>query len=161
MVMAEDTEVLRSELIARIEGRRAAVRAYLHENEPRVRRRSNLTVVLSALAAVFTVGPAVGGETFSRGVQRALGLSTDSLVWRFLCLATLLVSVAAAILTNLAKSQDTMSRLSTVEAAGAELEGLATLLEFGQLPLPDAVKLYQQYTAKIPFVEDVPVGAAA
>jgi hypothetical protein len=159
--MAEDIDPLRRELVARIEGRRAAVRAYLRENEPRLRRRSTLTVVLSTLAALFTAGPALGGESFSTGVQKALGLSTDSLVWRTLCLAAMLVSVTAAILTNLTKTQDTVGRLGAVEAAGAELEGLATLLEFGQLPVPDAVKLYQQYSAKIPFVGDVPMGAAA
>jgi hypothetical protein len=37
-----------------------------------------------------------------------------------------------------------------------ELEGLSLLLEFGQLPIDDAVKLYQQYTAKIGFIADVP-----
>ena len=159
--MAEDTDPLRRELVARIEERRTSVRAYLRENQPRVRRRSNLTVVLSALAAIFTVGPAAGGESFAGGVQRTLGLSNESFVWRVLCLAALLVSVAAAILTNLTRTQDTVARLSTVEAAGAELEGLMTLLEFGQIAVPDAVKLYQQYSAKIPFVEDVPVAAAA
>jgi hypothetical protein len=159
--MAEDREALQRALVARIEGRRAAVRAYLQENRPRLRRRSNLTVVLSALAAVFTAGPAVGGETFSGGVQRALGLSTDSIVWRVLCLAALLVSVTAAILTNLTKTQDELGRLSTVEAAGAELEGLMTLLEFGQLEASDAVTLYQQYAEKISFLDDVPVSAPA
>jgi hypothetical protein len=160
MVMAEDIDPLQRELVARIEARRAAVRAYLRDNRPRLRRRSNLTVVLSALAAVFTVGPAVGGETFAGGVQRTLGLSTDSIVWRVLCLAALLVSVTAAVLTNLTRAQDTVGRLSTVEAAGAELEGLMTLLEFGQLAVPDAVRLYQQYAEKISFLDDVPAGTA-
>jgi hypothetical protein len=159
--MAEDIDPLRRELVARIEGRRAAVRAYLHENEPRLRRRSTLTIVLSALAALFTAGPALGGESFAGGVQRALGLSTSSLVWRTLCLVAMLVSVTVAILTNLTKAQDAVGRLSAVEAVGAELEGLATLLEFSQLSVPDAVKLYQQYSAKVPFLEEVPVGAAA
>ena len=69
--------------------------------------------------------------------------------------AALVVSVAAAVLTNIAKSQDADARLSTAEAVNAELEGLATLLHFGHLSLEDGVKLYQQYTAKIPFVEDL------
>jgi hypothetical protein len=34
------------------------------------------------------------------------------------------------------------------------------LLEFGQLPVQDAVKLYQQYTSKINFIEDLPLVAA-
>jgi hypothetical protein len=71
------------------------------------------------------------------------------------------VSVASAVLTNIGKSSDEVARLSTAEAANAELEGLASLLQFGQLGVGDGVKLYQQYSVKIPFVDDVapPVGA--
>ena len=147
---------LRRDLIQRIEARRAAVGAYLRQQRPRTRRLANATIVLSSLAAVFTAGPAVGGENFSGGVQRALGLTSDSFVWRALCLAALLVSVGAALLTNVGRSQEAVTRLSTAEAVSAELEGLATLVEFGHLPIEDAVKLYQDYTVKIPFVEDVP-----
>jgi len=153
--MAEDSDA-RARLLARITTRRASVQAHLRAREPRVRRRVNLTIVLSSLAAIFTAGPAAGGETFAGGVQRSLGLSSDSYVWRVLCAAALLVSVGAAVLTNLGKSQDAAARLSTAEAVDGELEGLAVLLEFGQLPVQDAVKLYQQYTAKIPFIPDVP-----
>jgi cytochrome bd-type quinol oxidase subunit 2 len=147
---------LRHDLVRRIEDRRAAVRAYLRRQRPRTRRLANATIVLSSLAAVFTAGPAVGGENFSGGVQRVLGLSSDSFVWRALCLAALLVSVGAALLTNVGRSQEAVTRLSTAEAVSAELEGLATLVQFGHLPLEDAVKLYQDYTVKIPFVEDAP-----
>ena len=154
--MAEDSE-LRRDLLMRIEARRAAVQVFLRENRPRIRRRANATIVLSSLAAAFTAGPALGGETFADSVQRSLGLVTNSIVWQLLCLAALVVSVGAAVLTNIAKSQDSEARLSTVEAVNAELEGLASLLHYGHLSLEDAVKLYQQYTAKIPFVEDVPV----
>lgn len=136
--------------------RRAAVQAFLRANRPRIRRRANLTIVLSSLAAAFTARPALGGEPFAASVQRILGLASDVIVWQLLCLLALLVSVSAAVLTNVAKSQDSEARLSTVEAVNAELEGLASLLHFGHLSLEDAVKLYQQYTAKTPFVEDVP-----
>jgi hypothetical protein len=54
-----------------------------------------------------------------------------------------------------------VSRLSTAEAANAELEGLASLLEFGQLGVQDGVKLYQQYTVKIPFVDELPGAVGA
>jgi hypothetical protein len=155
MVMAEDSALLRDDLLTRIESRRSDVRAYLRENRPRLRRRANLTIVLSALAALFTAGPAVGGETFSHSVQQNLGLGSDSLVWRLLCLAALVVSLSAAVLTNVGKSEDAAGRLSAAEAVNAELEGLTTLLQFGQLPVEEAVKLYQQYAVKIPFVEDV------
>src|SRR5829696_3622208 len=109
--MAEDDE-LRRDLLTRIDHRRAAVQTFLRDNRPRIRRRANVTIVLSSLAAVFTAGPAIGGEPFAESVQRSLGLSTDSLVWRFLCLAAMLVSVSAAVMTNIAKSQDADARLS-------------------------------------------------
>lgn len=151
--MADDAE-LRRDLLARIESRRAAVQAFLRDNRPRIRRRANITIVLSSLSAVFTAGPAVGGETFAASVQRTLGLASESSVWRLLCLAALLVSVGAALMTNIGRSQDAVGRLGTAEAVNAELEGLTTLVEFGHLPVEDAVKLYQQYTVKIPFVDD-------
>lgn len=153
--MAEDGD-LRRDLLGRIEARRAAVQVFLRENRPRTRRRANAIIVLTSLAAVFTAGPAVGGEPFSEMVRRNLGLGSGSVVWRVLCLLALLVSVAAAVLTNIAKSDDALARLSAAEAADAELDGLATLLQFGHLSLDDAVKLYQQYAVKIPFVEDLP-----
>ena len=153
-----DDGALRRDLLARIEARRASVQAFLRTHRPRIRRRANITIVLSSLAAVFTAGPAVGGEPFAESVQNTLGLASDSTVWRVLCLLAMLVSVSAAVLSNIAKSQDDVARLSTAEAANAELEGLSTLLQFGHLSVDDAVKLYQQYSVKIPFVEEQPVG---
>jgi MFS family permease len=156
--MAQDSE-LRADLLARIEARRTAVQAFLRDNRPRIRRRATITAVLSALAAVFTAGPAVGGQTFADSVQQRLGLSSDSVVWRVLCLAALVVSLGAAVLATIDKSQDAVSRLSTAEAANTELEGLAALLQFGTLPVEEAVKLYQQYAVKISFVEELPLPA--
>ena len=153
-----DDGALRRDLLARIEARRASVQAFLRTHRPRIRRRANITIVLSSLAAVFTAGPAVGGEPFAESVQDTLGLASDSTVWRVLCLLAMLVSIGAAVLSNIAKSQDDVARLSTAEAANAELEGLSTLLEFGHLSVDDAVKLYQQYSVKIPFVEEQAVG---
>ena len=157
--MAEDSEHRREEhrrdLLQRIEARRAGVQAFLRENRPRVRRRANVTIVLTSLSAAFTAGPALGGESFTASVQNGLGLATESIVWRVLCLFALLVSVGAAVMANIAKSQDADARLSTAEAANAELEGLATLLRFGQLSVEDGVQLYHQYVVKIPFVQDL------
>ena len=64
-------------------------------------------------------------------------------------------------LTNIGKAQDDVARLSSAEAASTELEGLSSLLQFGHLSVEDGVKLYQQYSAKIPFVDDQPGGAPA
>jgi cytochrome bd-type quinol oxidase subunit 2 len=150
----------RQDLLARINTRRAGVEAFLREKRPRIRRRATATLVLTSLSAVFTAGPALGGVPFADSVQNALNLSDSSVVWRTLCFLALLVSVTAAVVTNVSRSHDAVAQLSAVEAADAELEGLSTLLEFGHLSVEDAVKLYQQYVTKIAFVDDVSVAAA-
>jgi hypothetical protein len=152
---------IRADLLARIAAKRASVQAHLRQQRPKSRRRANATIVLTSLGAVFTAGPAVGGEKFAGGVAGPLGLSNDSVVWRVLCLAATLVSLSAAVVTNLGKSQDIAVQLSSAEAVDGELEGLSLLLEFGQLPVEDGVKLYQQYTAKTGFIEDLPVPVGA
>jgi hypothetical protein len=156
--MAED-DALRRDLLWRIEARRGSIQAFLRDRRPRTRRRATITVVLSSLAALFTAGPALGGEPFAESIQNSLGLTSDSYVWRTLCLLTLLVSIGAAILTNLGKAQDDVARLSSAEAASTELEGLSGLLQYGHLSVEDGVKLYQQYIVKIPFVDDQPIAA--
>ena len=156
--MPDDSD-LRRDLLWRIDTRRASVQAFLRDHRPRTRRRATITVVLSSLAALFTAGPALGGEPFAQSVQNSLGLGSDSYVWRSLCLLALLVSVSSAVLTNLGKSQDDVARLSSAEAANTELEGLSSLLRYGHLSVDDGVKLYQEYSVKIPFVDDQPVPA--
>lgn len=146
------TDDLRASLVTHIEGRRNDLAAFLRQHRPRNRRRAKTTMTLSSLAAVFTAGPAVGGESFSSGVQKALGLASDSYVWRTLCLCALLVSAGAAVMTGMSRSDDT-ARVAAAETADTEFEGLLTLLRFGHLSNDDAVKLYHQYTVKIPFVE--------
>ena len=156
--MADQTD-LRQDLLARIAARRAGIEAYVRDRQPRVRRRSTALLTLTSASAVFTAGPALGGVPFAEAVRNALDVETTSFVWQTLCFLSLLVSVGAAILTNVAKPQEAAAQLGAVEAAGAELEGLSTLLEFGHLSVEDGVKLYQQYVTKIPFVPEgrVPV----
>jgi hypothetical protein len=144
---------LQEVLTGRIEGRRDELTAYLREHRPRNRRRANVTLVLTSLAAVFTAAPAVGGDKFTEAIQKAFGLGSDTYVWRTLCLGALLVSAAAAVMTNIGKSRDDTEQIGAVQAARAELDGLLTLLDFGQLSTEDAVKLYQQYSGSVPFVD--------
>jgi hypothetical protein len=153
--MADDSD-LRRDLLRRIEARRAAVQAFLRANRPRTRRRANLIILLTAISAIATAGPALGGQPFAENVQNLFGLQSDSYVWRILCLVALLVSVSGAVLTNISKSQDDVGRLGAAEAVNAELDGLSSLLEYGHMSVDDGVKLYQQYIAKVPFIEDVP-----
>jgi hypothetical protein len=145
----------RAHLIARVEARRAELSAFCRQHRPRNRRRANITLVLTSLAAVFAAAPAAGGERFTVAVQQGLHLGSDSEVWQTLCLGVVLVSAAAAVMTNIAKTHDDTEQIGTVQAACAELDGLLTLLEFNEIPTDEAVKLYQQYMAKVPFVESV------
>jgi cytochrome bd-type quinol oxidase subunit 2 len=156
--MADQTD-RRQDLLRRINARRAGVEAYLRQRRPRVRRWATVTLVLTSLSAVFTAGPALGGVSFAEAVQNLLGLNSSSTVWKTLCILALLVSVGATVLTNMNRARDPVAELSAVEAADAELEGLATLLEFGTLSVDDGVKLYQQYVTKIPFIDDAPAVA--
>jgi len=145
---------IRQQLLKRIEHRRQTVLTYLRSARPRVRRLTNISVISSALAAALTAGPALGGPRFTAQVAGSLQLGSAEGVWRPLCLLAMIVSVTAAIFANLSRSKNAETRIINAEACCAELEGLLTLIEFGQMSVEDAVKLYQQYIAKIPFVPD-------
>ncbi|XTR51770.1 hypothetical protein ACOM2C_17280 [Pseudarthrobacter sp. So.54] len=80
-------------------------------------------------------------------------LSDDSLVWRVLCLLAVILSVAAALSTNFATSHSLADRVSAAETCSAQLEGLQVALTFGHIEIEEAVKLYQQYTTQVAFVE--------
>lgn len=98
-------------------------------------RLSLVSIISSALAAALTAGPALGGQGFTDSVAGAFNTGEDSTVWRVLCLLTLVVSVISAIAVNLSKSRNWEARIISAEACNAELEGLQTLLEFGQIPV--------------------------
>jgi hypothetical protein len=156
--MSDNIDV-RLELLRRIEARRAGINAFVRRVRPRSVRLANISIVSSAVAALLTAGPALGGVPFAQAVQRGLSLSESSTVWRILCLATMLVSLVAAISVHLNKSQAMAAQLNAAEACNTELEGLQMLLEFAQLPVHDAAELYQKYITKIPFVGEEPAGS--
>ena len=92
-------------------------------------------------------------------MAKSLELGGPEAVWRPLCLAAMVVSVVAAISANLSKAKNAEARIVSAEACNAELEGLQALVEFRQVSLQEALKMYQQYVAKIPFVaERRPIG---
>lgn len=154
--MSEDPQA-RQELSARIHQRRVGVAAFLRRARPRRNRLTNIAIIGSALAAAVTVGPAVGGNRFTAAVQGVFSLRDDSTVWRILCLAAVLLSLAAALATNLANSHALSVQVSAAEACNAELDGLESALAFGHLPIDDAVELYRQYVAKVSFIDDSPL----
>ncbi|MFI5085453.1 MAG: hypothetical protein ACHP7K_05935 [Actinomycetales bacterium] len=149
----DDGADIQQQLSARIKDKRDAISSFLGRARPRRNRLSNVSVVGSAVAALLTAGPAIGGQSFTSTVQGRLGLSDDSVVWRVLCLAALVFSVGAALATNLSNSKDLASQVTAAETCSAELEALQTSLDFGQLPVTEAVKLYQQYVSKVAFVD--------
>jgi hypothetical protein len=144
----------RQKLSETIEARRQDIRSFLRTARPRQNRLVNISVIGSALAAAFTVGPAAGGTKFTEGVQALLALPSDSTVWRALCLGAVVLSVVAALATNLANSHGTAAKVSAAETCRAELEGLQVALNFGHIPIDDAVQLYQQYLAKVSFLDE-------
>src|SRR5512133_2448962 len=106
--MADD---MRQQLLGQIAHRRASIGEWLRAYRPRSNWFSSVSIVSSALAAVFVAGPALGGEQFTGGAADALSLGTGAPVWRFLCVLGLIASVVAAIATNLHKSQDLVARI--------------------------------------------------
>ena len=153
--MADDPKV-RAELRAQIESRRADIAAFLREVRPHRNRLTNISVISSALAAVFVAGPGIAGPEFVNALKQELSLSNTALVWRTLCLAALFVSLVAAISANLSKSHDLAARVTAAEVCSMELEGVLTSLQFGRLPVKEAVVQYHQCVSKVPFIEELP-----
>jgi hypothetical protein len=156
--MTTDSES-RRELLEQIKSRRAAIGAYVRVLEPRGTRLTNLSIICSAIVTALTAGPALGGTQFTGVTAEALNVTETSLVWRALCFLAMVLSMVAAIATNLYKSHDYAARLAKAEACNVALEGLETLIKFGQLSLAEAVTLYQQYVAEVSFVHEQPAPA--
>ena len=142
----------RRELLARIRARRAGIRAFVRKLEPRAARLTNLSITCSAIVTALTTGPALGGTQFTGATAGALDLPDASLVWRILCFLAMALSIVAAVATGMYQSHDVAARLAKAEATNVALEGLETLLEFGQVSTADAIGRYQHLIADIPFI---------
>ncbi len=151
--MSDDND-LRQKLIDRIKARRQMINQFVSELDRRGDRLINLSIVATAITTVLVAGPALGGDRFTGGTQSLLGLPTDTIVWRTLCFAAAVLSIAAAIANNLYKSHDIAGRLGKAEASSVLLDGLETALEFGQLPLDEATRRFQEYLEQVPFIEE-------
>ena len=143
----------RRQLTARIKARREDIDEFLVLARPRRNVLNNISIICSALAAVLTAGPALGGPRAMADVADNLSLTGAPQVWRSLCIGAFVVAVAAAIAANLHRSYDLPAQVAAAEACNAELESLLALLDFDDLPLHNAVELYQQSIHKIPFVK--------
>ena len=140
------------QLLHHIEQRRQEVCAYLRRAKPRAERLTLTSIISSALAAVLTAGPALGGPGFTASVGEELGLHGAAAIWRPLCLLAMVVSVVAAITANLSKSRNVEARIMAAEICNTELDLLATFLILDQVPLSEAAQMYQQSSTKVPFV---------
>jgi len=139
-------------LLERIAYRRHDLDGYLRRARPRCERMTVVTIISSAVAATLTAGPALGGKPFTDSLTVAMNL--DAPIWRPLCFVAMIASVVAAISANLSRSRSAEARIISAESCNSELEGLQTLLEFHQVPMKQAVKMFQESIAKVPFVED-------
>ena len=63
-------------LLSRIEACRESIAQFVADLRPRSNRPANLSIVASALGAVLTAGPALGGPKFAESVRRGAGPSS-------------------------------------------------------------------------------------
>jgi MFS family permease len=134
--MAEPVEAL----LSRVQATRAQVDAFVASAAPRKRRLLNTTIVGGAMAAALTAVPAVGGAPVTSWLTAALGL--ESPVWRLLCGAASLSSVAATIATTTLKTTHLEEHLARGLACRARLEAIETGLALGHVDLRQATTDY-------------------
>ncbi|NMR30478.1 hypothetical protein [Crystallibacter degradans] len=148
-----NTSGTRDNLFREIDKRRRDIKTYLRRARPRRTRLTITSVVGSALVAALTAGPGFGQEGFTAAVARLFSLPDPSVVWQVICVLAALLSVASAVATGLANSNNVAAQITAAEACNIELEGLQTALRFGHLPLEDAVRMYQEYLSKVAFID--------
>ena len=145
----------RDSLLTRIRDKRKRICAYMAATEVRSSRLTNTGIICSGLAALFTAGPAVGGQSLTRFLTQALGTSPEAAPsWRLLCAGATVLSFIATAAIAIYKSQDLAIRLAKAQAANAELEGLETAIEFNTVTIHEAVNLYNKYIEEVPFLAD-------
>ena len=139
-----------ADLSALIDRTRGEVGNYLTHARARQRRLLTLAVVAGALATLFAGAPAVGGKALSDSLDTRFGLSSP--VWQLLCTFAALCSLAAAIATQLLKSQNLEERVSKAENVRARLEILDIGRVTGTLTREQAATAYSACVALISFI---------
>ena len=82
--MTQGVDVRKRELLERIKMRQANINTYVRKLGHRRELMAKISIVSSTIAALLAVGPTVGGDGFAQAVQRGLGWSSDSGVYRLL-----------------------------------------------------------------------------
>jgi len=140
-----------TDLLTQIRRKRAQVEAVVAATLPRKRRLLNVSIIGGALAAVFTTGPAVGGQSFATWMKTSLSLTAPS--WQLLCGAAALCSVAAAVSTQLLKSHGLEERVFRGQSCRAKLEALEVGLSAGQIDVARATSEYMKCLEEAAFLE--------
>ncbi len=140
-----------ADLLARIRDKRGEIDRYLASAQPRKRRLLNTTIVGGSLAAVLTAGPAVGGQSFTASLTKALGLVSPS--WRLLCGLASVSSLAATVATQLLKSTDVEEHVMRALSCRAKLEALDLGLSIGQIEFSQAAGEYLKCVEDAAFLE--------
>ena len=141
----------KAELIARTARKRQEVERWLASAVPRKRRLLNVTILGGTLAAAFTAGPAVGGQTFTRWLTMTFGLDSPS--WQILCGAAAVCSVAATVSTQLLKSQNVEELTARAQSCRAKLETIEIGLSTGYLDLTQATSEFLRCVEDASFIE--------
>jgi hypothetical protein len=124
------------DLAVSIQRFREQVASYLRHARARQRRLLNLAIVAGALATTLTASPALGGLALSDWLGETFGLTSPA--WQVLCAGAAMCSLAAAIATQLLKSNNVDERVTQAENVRARLEVLDLGRVTGRLT-PDQV----------------------
>jgi hypothetical protein len=134
----------------RIREKKAQLKAFLAQIEPRSTRLTIVSIVATGLAGLLTAGPAAGGPSFTQALTQALGTTSPS--WRLLCAAATVLSFVATTTLAIHKIQDLANRVAKAQAAYARLEALEIVLETTGLSLPKAADQYTHILQEVAFV---------
>src|SRR5437763_17164419 len=112
------------DLLDLIRERRASIQGFVSRAGPRSQRLMVVSIFSSSIVSALTAGPALGGTRFTEAAAAMARTGDDSIVWRGLCLSAMILSILAAISTNMLRSSETATRVAKAEACNAALEGL-------------------------------------
>lgn len=152
--MTQVGDVRRQELLERIRTRQAAMDKYVRKMGRRRELLTRISIVSSTTAAALAVGPALTGDGFTEIVQRGLGWTSDSNVYRLLCLPIVIINIVAAVFTKLNSSSDPSERISKAEDCNSDLEKLYADVQFGKVSVSYAGGEYGRIASKALFVLD-------
>lgn len=138
-------------LLDSVRQKRSKLDAFLSSALPRKRRLLNITIVGGTLAAALTAAPAVGGQPFTAWLTGLLGTASPS--WRILCGIASICSVAAALATQLLKSQNLEERVTRALGCRAKLEVLEIGMSTGQLTPAQATTEYMRCVEDAAFLD--------